>query len=128
MPRRDIRTPSAARVAATVRVSATLGLTPSRSGDSPVHGLPEVNHDVRMSSDTSGRVNMNATTTSTRVVRPRVNAKPRTLPTERKYRTTAASSETKSAARIVRRARIQPASPAARRLRPSRISSRMRSK
>ena len=41
-----------------------------------------------------------------------MNAKPRTLPTERKYRTTAARNDTKSAARIVRRARTQPVSTA----------------
>ena len=111
-----------------VSTSTRAGLTPRRSGDRPVQWLPEVNHDVRMSSDTSGRVNRNATATSTTVVSPSVKANPRTLPTDRKYRTTAARTDTKSAARIVRRARIQPASPAARRLRPSRISSLMRSK
>ena len=45
---------------------------------------------VRASSVTSGLVNRNTTTMSISVVSPRVNANPRTPPTERKYRTTAA--------------------------------------
>ena len=46
-----------------VSTSTSAGLTPRRSGDKPVHGLPEVNQALRMSSDTSGRVNRNATAT-----------------------------------------------------------------
>ena len=108
--------------------STTGGATPRRLGLTPVSAPPELNHLVRAKSDTRGRVNRKATSTSMIVVKPSTKAKPRTLPTEMKYRIAAASSDTKSAARIVFRARTQPVSAAERRVRPSRISSRMRSK
>ena len=63
-----------------------------------------------------------------RVVSPSVKAKPRTPPTARKYSTTAARKLTASEARIVRRARSHPLSTALTKVRPSRSSSRMRSK
>ena len=75
---------------------------------------------------TTGRVKTNATRTSTAVVTPSVNAKPRTLPMLRMYSTTAPSRDTKSAANRVRRARNQPVSAATRSGRPSRTSSRTR--
>ena len=77
---------------------------------------------------TTGWVNQKAMIRSMTVVRPRMKANPRTLPMDRKYNTTAASSVTKSAANRVRRARTHPLSQACRRDRPSRSSSRMRSK
>ena len=71
----------------------------------------------------SGRVNRNTTTMSSSVDRPRVKAKPRTPPTETKYRMTAARNDTVSADRMVRRARTQARSTADRGVRPSLISS-----
>ncbi len=76
----------------------------------------------------TGLVKRNTTTTSSRVVRPSVKAKPWTLPTVTMNSTAAARNDTKSETRIVRRARGQARSTAGRRVRPSRISSRMRSK
>ena len=71
---------------------------------------------------------MKTTSTSISVVSPRVKAKPFTEPMARTNNTMAESSDTASAIRIVCRARRQPVSTAVRRLRPSRTSSRIRSK
>ena len=76
----------------------------------------------------SGLVKKKTTTTSRTVVRPSVNAKPWTLPTVTMNSTAAARNDTKSETRMVRRARGQARSTAGRRVRPSRISSRTRSK
>ena len=59
-----------------------------------------------------GCVNQKTTATSMIVVRPRVNAKPCTPPTARKYRMIAEIRLTAFAARTVRRARAQPRSTA----------------
>ena len=79
-------------------------------------------------SATSGWVTRNTTTRSSTVDRPSVNAKPFTCPTARMYSTAEARKLTASADRIVRRARTQPRGTAERNVRPSRISSLMRSK
>ena len=76
----------------------------------------------------SGLVKRKTTSTSISVVRPRVKANPRTAPIASTNSTRAESMETVSAIKIVCRARRQPVSTAVRRLRPSRTSSRMRSK
>ncbi len=75
-----------------------------------------------------GLVNRNTTTTSMTVVSPRVNAKPLTSPMEKYHSRAAARNDTVSETRTVRRARFQPRSTAVRRVRPSRTSSRSRSK
>lgn len=62
------------------------------------------------------------------MVSPSTKAKPRTPPVESRYSTTAAMMLTVSEARMVRLARSQPWSTAAAIPRPSRISSRTRSK
>ena len=62
------------------------------------------------------------------VERPRKKAKPFTLPTATKYRTMAASNETKSAAHTVRHALLKPRSTEVRMERPDRVSSFNRSK
>ena len=62
------------------------------------------------------------------VVSPSVKAKPFTEPMARMNKMIADSIETASAMRTVCRARRQPVSTAVRRLRPSRTSSRIRSK
>src|SRR5262249_4499607 len=53
---------------------------PSREGSRPDSGCPPPKNLVRASSVIIGGVKVNPTTTSMIVVRPRVNAKPRTLP------------------------------------------------
>ncbi len=83
---------------------------------------------MRASSVISGLVNRKITTTSSSVVRPRVKAKPCTLPTDTRYSTAAHRKDTKSETRMVRRARGQARCTAGRSWAPSRTSSRMRSK
>ena len=77
---------------------------------------------------TIGLVKKKNTTRSISVERPSANAKPLTTPAAKMKSTTAARSETASAARQVFRARTQPDSTATRIDLPSRISSRIRSK
>ena len=101
---------------------------PRAFGSSPDHGLPLEKNLVCASSCSIGWVNRITTTTSMIVVRPSVYAKPFTLPTARMKSTTAASRLTAFEARIVRKARFQPASTAPTSGRPSRSSSRTRSK
>ena len=77
---------------------------------------------------TIGLVNRKTTRMSISVVRPRVNAKPRTSPIAKMYSSRAARNETVSETRIVRLALAQPRSTAARSDLPSLTSSRSRSK
>ena len=62
------------------------------------------------------------------VERPRKKAKPFTFPTATRYRTIAASSDTKSAAHTVRHALLKPRSTEVRTERPDLVSSLRRSK
>src|SRR5262249_41346142 len=101
---------------------------PRRLGSRPGRGGPCPRNFVLASSVIIGLVNVNTTTTSMSVVRPRVKAKPRTPPMAKKYSSAAARNDTVSETRMVRRARLQPRSTAARSERPSRTSSRSRSK
>ncbi|CPU65069.1 Uncharacterised protein [Mycobacteroides abscessus] len=57
--------------------------TPRRRGSRPDAGWPFAKNLVRARSCMSGCVKRNTTIRSTRVVRPSVNAKPRTPPTAR---------------------------------------------
>ena len=104
------------------------GTAPRRFGSSPENLWPSPKNLVRASTCRVGWVNMKTTMRSAMAVRPRVKAKPRTLPTATKYSTRAASRLTALEARTVRLARFQPFSTAETRPRPSRSSSRMRSK
>ena len=101
---------------------------PNSDGSSPDIGCPSPTKRVWANSTMSGWVNMNTTIRSAIAVRPRVNAKPRTLPTATKYSTTAASRFTALDAVIVRRARFQPSCTATGTVWPARSSSLMRSK
>jgi hypothetical protein len=56
--------------------------TPMLRGETPEYLPPAWKYLFFASSVTSGLVNKKITTKSTKVVNPRVNAKPRTLPTE----------------------------------------------
>jgi len=60
--------------------------------------------------ETNGFVKRKITIKSTAVVKPRVNANPRTLPTDTMYKTTDEITETRSATITVLRARCQPVS------------------
>src|ERR1039457_4320639 len=101
---------------------------PSRAGSRPDSRCPCPKNLVLASRVTVGLVNRNTTTTSMRVVRPRVKAKPLTSPMEKNHSSAEARKDTVSETRMVRRARFQPRSTAVRSVRPSRTSSRSRSK
>ena len=94
----------------------------------PENGRPSPQNLVRPSSTTTGWVKKKQMSMSMAVVSPRVKAKPLTWSTDRMNRITAESSETPSDMRMVPRAFIHPVWRAVRSVRPSRISSRIRSK
>ena len=96
--------------------------------ETPDRAWPELKNFNLAKKMVNGLVNANTTIKSTSVVSPNVKANPRTPPTANRYRRTAEIIETKSATTMVRRALVQPVSTAERRDRPSRISSRIRSK
>ena len=77
------------------------GTASRASGSSPEFLAPDPKYRVRASSTITGWVNRNTTMRSAMAVRPRVKAKPRTLPTATKYSTTAASRFTALEARTV---------------------------
>ena len=80
------------------------------------------------SRNTTGRVNAHRIPMSRIVATPSVSANPRTGPTARKYRMTAAANVTVLPARLVRKADWNARWTAVRTVLPSRTSSRMRSK
>ena len=104
------------------------GLNAEVGRSRPDSRCPPPKNLVRASSVISGLVNMKTISTSISVVSPRVKAKPFTEPMAKTNNTMAESMDTASAISTVCRARRQPVSTAVRRLRPSRTSSRIRSK
>ncbi len=97
-------------------------------GESPEKRLPELKNRTLARRVITGLVNQKNTIRSITVLIPSANAKPLTTPIVNTNSTTAASSDTESAARQVFRARAQPVSTATRIDLPARISSRIRSK
>ena len=101
---------------------------PRCSGSKPDSLWPPPKNCVRASSATIGWVKRNTTSRSTSVVRPRVKAKPRTRRRPARRGRRPRGSSRRPTTMIVRRARFQPSSTAAASGRPSRTSSRIRSK